>query len=83
MVERQSNPSISSAGDLELHKQLIDARASLRAQLDAIADRKRFHYRHTGGGPPDFDPAEAALSDQLREIEELLGFANGRDDKDL
>ena len=74
---------MSSAGDLELRKQLIDARTAIRAQLDAIADRKRFHYRHTGGGPPDFDQAESALTDQLREIQELLGFAEGSGDNDL
>ena len=83
MVESQPDPSLPSIGDLELRQQLIAARDSIRAQLDAIADRRRFHYRHIGGGPPDFDPAEAALTDQLREIEELLGFADGSGDRAL
>ncbi len=58
--------------DLELRRQLTEARSSIRQQLAAIADRKRFHYRHTGG-PPEFDPIEAELRGQLDEIDELLG----------
>ena len=73
---------MSSIDDAELRQQLLDARASIRAQLDAIADRRRFHYR-LAGGPPDFDPSETALTGQLREIEELLGFANDGNDQDL
>ena len=67
-------------GDLdpELKRDLTEARANIRQQLDAIDDRKRYHYRHTGG-LPEFDAVEAELRRQLSQIEELLGLQNEAD----
>ena len=59
--------------DPELKRELTEARATIRRQLDAIDDRKRYHYRRTGG-PPEFDEVEAELRSQLSQIEELLGL---------
>jgi hypothetical protein len=62
----------------ELKRQLTEARAKIRQQLDAIDDRKQYHYRRAGG-PPEFDEAEAELRSQLSQIDELLGLPDETD----
>ena len=57
--------------DPELKRELTEAGVKIRQQLDAIDDRKRYHYRRTGG-PPEFDEVEAELRSQLSQIERLL-----------
>lgn len=52
-----------------LRQQLIDARASIVAQLD-----KMYHpvMQYAVKGPPDFSSQIAELEGQLRDINELL-----------
>ena len=61
-------------GEPPLRDQLIEARKKIVAQLDEM------HFRATasgfarrGGGPPDYRDVYAALEEQLREIDVLLG----------
>lgn len=63
--------------DPATRKQLIEARARIKAQL--IDDEGLTGGCAPGGGPPDLRGVYAELQDELRQIDEMLGIDTDKD----